>query len=82
MPRFHRFLRCVGKAVLKQGVHALLGLVPLGEQLCDIASEAISDYRQDCNDAQLHAEIAAAKRQMIPAYIISSTPCGQRSRAS
>ncbi len=60
MPGFHHFLRCVGKASLRQGVRALLGFVPLAQELYDIASEAISDYQHDCNDAQLHAEIAAA----------------------
>src|SRR5438067_1353987 len=59
MPGFVHFLRCVGKAAVKHGVRALAGLVPMGGELYDIASDALADYRRDGKDEQLRAEIQA-----------------------
>ncbi len=60
MPGYLHFLRCVGKAAVRHGGRALLGLVPLGEQIFDIASDALADYRRESNEAELRVEIAAA----------------------
>jgi formylglycine-generating enzyme required for sulfatase activity len=52
-----RFLRCVGKAVVKHGLRALAGLVPMGDSLYDIASDAWVEYNRENVDEQLRAEI-------------------------
>ncbi len=59
MPGFLHFLRCVGKAAVRHGGRALLGLVPLGEQVYDIACDALSDYRHENDEAELRGEVAA-----------------------
>ncbi|MFO0881449.1 MAG: bifunctional serine/threonine-protein kinase/formylglycine-generating enzyme family protein [Gemmataceae bacterium] len=50
-----RLLRCIGEAVAAQGMRALAGLVPLGQQMYDIAADAIERYRR--------AELEACLRQ-------------------
>jgi hypothetical protein len=35
------FLRCVGEALVAQGMRGLMGLVPFGEQVYDVAANAI-----------------------------------------
>ena len=41
------FLRFVGQAVAARGLKALLGLVPLGEQIFEIAEDALERYRAE-----------------------------------
>lgn len=38
MPKFRRFFRCVGEAIMAKGLKGLAGLVPFGEHLWDIAA--------------------------------------------
>jgi hypothetical protein len=59
MAGFVHFLRCVGKAVVKHGLRSLAGLVPLGDNLYDIACEAWADYRRDNADEEIRSEIQA-----------------------
>jgi len=59
MPGFVHFLRCVGKAAVKHGLRALAGLVPMGGELYDMASDAWADYRGANKDAELRAELQA-----------------------
>jgi formylglycine-generating enzyme required for sulfatase activity len=59
MPGFVHLLRCVGKAVVKHGLRALAGLVPMGGPLYDIATDVWSDFHKDRREHGLRAEIAA-----------------------
>ena len=57
MPGFVHFLRCVGKAVVKNGGKALAGLVPFGAVAAEVAKHAWEEYRKDRSEAQLRAEL-------------------------
>ena len=46
MPGIRRLLRCVGSAVLEKGPRALLGIIPFGEALFDVATDALAKLRQ------------------------------------
>jgi len=46
MPGVFAFLRCVGEAVVARGLRGLVGLVPYGDQLCDIASHAWRRWKE------------------------------------
>src|SRR5438874_8872745 len=59
MAGFVHFLRCVGKAVAKHGLRSLAGLVPLGDNLYDIACDALADYRRDDADERIRSELQA-----------------------
>jgi serine/threonine protein kinase len=59
MPGVFRFLRCLGKAVVKHGLRALANLIPLGDVIYDVASDALSEYRDESRDAQLRADLEA-----------------------
>src|SRR5947208_13468310 len=59
MPGFVHFLRCVGKAVVKHGLRAVAGLVPMGAELYDIATDAWSEFHKDQREYNLRAEIAS-----------------------
>jgi hypothetical protein len=63
-----RLLRCVGKAVVKHGLRALTHLVPLGDVLYDVASDALAEYHQESRDAQLRADLEAVA-QAPPAQV-------------
>jgi len=54
-------MRCVGRAIVKNGVNALADLVPFGSALVDIARDALEDYRkgQPNSEAALRAELEA-----------------------
>jgi serine/threonine protein kinase len=57
MPRPFHFLRCVGRAVAKNGARALARLVPFGEVALDIAIDTYEEYRRDHTEADLRAEL-------------------------
>jgi formylglycine-generating enzyme required for sulfatase activity/serine/threonine protein kinase len=59
MPGVFHFLRCVGKAVVKHGLRALANLIPLGDVIYDVASDALHDYRDESRDAELRADLEA-----------------------
>src|SRR5262245_1900308 len=54
-----RFMRCVGRAAVKNGGRALARLLPLGEATYEIARDAYEDYHRDHGEAQLRAEMHA-----------------------
>ena len=41
------FLRLVGEAILAQGLRGLMGVVPLGEKIYDVANDAVQRYRKE-----------------------------------
>jgi hypothetical protein len=57
MPDLSRFLRCIGKAVFKNGTRALAGLIPFGQVLYDIATDAFEEYRKNHAEVELRAEL-------------------------
>ena len=58
-------LRCIGEAVVARGLKALAGLVPMGEQIYNIAEEVIERYRK----RQLEGQIRQDVEQMVQAGI-------------
>jgi serine/threonine protein kinase len=52
-----RFLRCVGQAVVAQGMRGLMGIVPFGEQIFDVARDSIERYRQLNREKELAADL-------------------------
>src|SRR6185369_8330813 len=53
-------LACIARAVLKNGLKALLDVVPFGGELFDIASDAWKDYRgRQAASSNIPAEVAA-----------------------
>ncbi len=57
MPGLVHFLRCVGKAVLKNGVRALANLIPFGEVLFDVARDTREEYGKDHGELDLKADL-------------------------
>src|SRR4051812_3194328 len=57
MPGLVHFLRCVGRAAVKNGGKALASLIPFGEVTFEIARDALDEYRKDHNELQLRAEL-------------------------
>jgi serine/threonine protein kinase len=57
LPGLFHFLRCVGKAVVKNGGKALCSLVPFGEVAFEVARDAYEDYRRDHTEADLRADL-------------------------
>jgi formylglycine-generating enzyme required for sulfatase activity len=53
----NRLLYCLGQAFARRGLRVLAGLVPLGDQLYEIASEALERYQRDEAESDLRAEV-------------------------
>jgi len=47
MARWKLWLKCLGKAVCNKGLRALVGIVPLGEAVYDIAENAYQEFREE-----------------------------------
>jgi hypothetical protein len=56
------FLRCVGRAAVKNGFRALASLVPFGEAIYDIARDAHEEYRKDGTEEDLRADLEGLAR--------------------
>jgi hypothetical protein len=59
---FVHFLRCVGRAAVKNGGKALCSLVPFGEAAYEIARDACEEYRRDHSEADLRADLEQLAR--------------------
>ena len=70
MPGFLHIMRCVGRAVVKNGAGALANLVPFGNALFEIAKDALEEYRKGASnsEAALRAELQAVA-QASPAEV-------------
>src|ERR1700722_19348439 len=66
MAGFLHFLRCVGKAVVKNGVRALANLIPFGEVLFDIAKDTQEEYRKDHGEVALKADLEGLAQTSPP----------------
>jgi hypothetical protein len=62
MAGFLHFMRCVGRAVVRNGGRALASLVPLGEGIFEIARDAHEDYRRDRSEDELRADLESLAR--------------------
>jgi hypothetical protein len=84
MPGFSKLLRCLGKAILKNGVRALASLLPLGEVLVDIAKDAYSEYRKSHDQTDLRAELEGLSRasteeiRQAAELVVAQEAAGQR----
>lgn len=65
MPGLIHFLRCVGRAALKNGGRAIAGLVPGGSVAYEIVEDAYEEYRRDHSEAQLRADLDALTRAPV-----------------
>jgi hypothetical protein len=65
LPGLIHFLRCVGRAALRNSGRALAGLVPFGATAYEIVEEAFEEYRRDHTEAQLRAELDALARAPV-----------------
>jgi formylglycine-generating enzyme required for sulfatase activity len=59
MGRVLNFFKCVGQAVVGQGLRALAGLMPFGEALWNIAEDAGKRLKQQQSDTEVRAEVEA-----------------------
>jgi hypothetical protein len=66
MPGFSHILRCVGRAAVKNGARALARLVPLGEAVFEIATDAHEEFRKDRGEADLRADLEGLARASHP----------------
>jgi serine/threonine protein kinase len=57
MPRPLLLFRCAGEAVVAKGLRGLLGLVPFGEQLFDVAADACDRYRHHCKAEEIKTDV-------------------------
>jgi hypothetical protein len=62
MPGLVHFLRCIGRAAVKNGGKALASLIPFGEMAYEIARDAYEEYRRDHGEEQLRAELEELAR--------------------
>ena len=56
MPGLVHFLRCVGRAVVKNGGKALARLVPFGEVTFEIAHDTLAEYRKPHDEPELRVD--------------------------
>src|SRR5947209_397732 len=59
MSRLVHLLRCVGRAVVKNGGKALASLFPFGEVTFEIARDVVDEYRKTHGEALLRGELQA-----------------------
>ena len=57
--------RCLGAAVCARGVRALVGAVPFGEVLYDVAADSLERFRQECLLAEQRACLEEVARAAI-----------------
>src|SRR5688500_15248287 len=66
MSGLHRLFKCISLAVLARGPRALIGFIPFGELLYNIAADALKRLRTK-PDAEVNAELAEAAKVDAPA---------------
>ncbi|MFO0925716.1 MAG: bifunctional serine/threonine-protein kinase/formylglycine-generating enzyme family protein [Gemmataceae bacterium] len=59
MARYRLLFRCVGEALAARGLKCLLGVVPFGDRLFEIARDAHERYRQQCDLSEAVAQVEA-----------------------
>ena len=85
MPDFFRFLRCLGKALVKHGPRGLAGLVPMGADLYDAARDALAEYdgkeNELCADVQATAQAGPAEVKQAAETIVRQVAADQPTEA-
>jgi formylglycine-generating enzyme required for sulfatase activity/serine/threonine protein kinase len=51
------FMQCVGQAIQARGMRGLLGFVPFGEQLYEVAADAVKRYKEQRRERQMAADL-------------------------
>lgn len=64
-------LQCIGEAIVAKGMRGLMGFVPFGELVYDLAEETLARYRNACQDQNLAASVEVVI-QAPPAEIKSA----------
>ncbi|MFO0878116.1 MAG: family 16 glycoside hydrolase [Gemmataceae bacterium] len=59
MPGYQILIRCVGEAVAAHGLKCMLGVVPFGERLYEIANDAHNRYKRECNAEESLKQVEA-----------------------
>ena len=59
MSGLRRLFSCIGQAVLAQAPRALVGIIPFGEAIYDVAADSLKRLRTR-PDAEVNAELAEA----------------------
>lgn len=75
-----RFFGCVGKALAKNGLKVLAGLVPMSDVLFDVACEAFVQYKESAEGAKpqdLRKDVEAVA-QVPPEQVKEACPAGRR----
>jgi serine/threonine protein kinase len=83
------FLRCVGKAAVKNGVRALANLLPFGEALFDVAKDSYEDYRYGYEESDRGTDLRrladlsfrAGERQTINHFASADSQAEARGQA-
>jgi hypothetical protein len=57
MARWGKMFRCVAQAVCGRGLKGLLGIIPFGEVLYEIAEDALSNWRHSETEEQMRASL-------------------------
>jgi hypothetical protein len=77
MPGFFHLLRCVGRAVVKNGARALASLIPFGQVLFDVAQDAQQEHRKTNSEADQKIELAGLA-VATPTQIREKRPSSKR----
>ena len=72
MPGIIHFLRCVGKAVIKNAGRALANLIPFGEVVYDVSRDAMADYYSSSSETDLKRDLES---------VVQATPTEVRKAA-
>jgi formylglycine-generating enzyme required for sulfatase activity len=65
MARYRILLRCVGEAVVANGLKCLAGLVPFGDRLYEIACDAHKRYQNACQIQEAVAQVEAVAQASL-----------------
>ena len=53
-----RVLKCIGQAVKRNSLKCLVRMLPMGESLYDIASDAVAAYQEKGESGELAGDVA------------------------
>src|SRR3954447_6212907 len=83
MPRFKVLFRCIAEAVCANGVRALAGLVPFGDVVYDVASDACERLREQEREDEIRVLVQEAVQasteevKQEAAAVVSEVAAGQ-----
>src|SRR5262245_46991569 len=71
MGRLRAFFQCLGAAVCNKGLRGLIGAVPFGEAVFDIAADAWERLRRNHEDEQFAALDEAVRANAVDVKIVA-----------